>query len=64
MWCVVLQVADRPVTTQGMRGMKTGAMGPGRQVADQSFFVGVLRNKVRDPTTFRSIWFNRISFRS
>lgn len=47
MWCVVLQVADRPVTTQGMRGMKTGAMGPGRQVADQSFFVGVLRNKVR-----------------
>jgi hypothetical protein len=46
----MFQVADRPVTTQGMRGMKTGAMGPGRQVADQSFFVGVLRNKVRPPT--------------
>lgn len=42
----VLQVADRPVTQQGMRGMKTGALGPGRQVADQSYFVGVLRAKV------------------
>ena len=42
-----IQVADRPVTQQGMRGMRTGSMGPGRQVADQSYYIGVLRNRVR-----------------
>jgi hypothetical protein len=34
------------VTQQGMRGMKTGSLGPGRQVADPSFYIGVLRNRV------------------
>lgn len=41
-----VQVADRPVTQQGMTGMRTaGAQGPGRQVADKSFFLNGLRQK-------------------
>jgi len=41
-----LHVSDRPVTQQGMRGMKT-AQGPSRQVQDSSYYVGILRTKVR-----------------
>ncbi|CAM9299562.1 unnamed protein product [Discosporangium mesarthrocarpum] len=41
-----VKVTDRPVTQQGMSGMKTAAGGPGRQVQDSSFFIGVLRNKM------------------
>jgi len=41
-----VNVSDRPVTQQGMRGMKT-AQGPARQVQDSSYYVGILRSKVR-----------------
>jgi len=40
-----VQVAERPVTQQGMMGMKMKAQGPGRQVLDKSFYLGELRNK-------------------
>ena len=43
-----IKVADRPVTQQGLGGMKTGAKGPNRQVQDRSYFLGLLR-LVPDP---------------
>eukprot|EP00904_Undaria_pinnatifida_P009881 jgi/Undpi1/6022/HiC_scaffold_2.g01296.m1 len=43
-----VKVTERPVTQQGMSGMKTSAGGVGRQVQDGSFFVGVLRSKMND----------------
>jgi intraflagellar transport protein 74 len=44
-----IQVSDRPVTNAGIAGMKT-ASGPGRQVQDSSFYVGLLRTKITDIT--------------
>ena len=41
-----VNVSGRPVTQQGMRGMKT-AQGPARQVQDSSYYLGVLRTKVQ-----------------
>lgn len=38
------QVADRPVTQQGMAGLKT-ASGVGRQVADKTYYLAQLRQK-------------------
>lgn len=38
-----IQVQDRPVTQQGMKGMRPGSAGPGRQVQDVSYWTGVLR---------------------
>lgn len=38
-----IKVADRPVTQQGLRGIKTGSKGPNRQVQDRSYYVGLLR---------------------
>ncbi|CAM9789148.1 unnamed protein product [Pylaiella littoralis] len=45
-----VKVTDRPVTQQGMSGMKTagGGIGIGRQVQDGSYFIGVLRSKMND----------------
>ncbi len=40
----VPQVADRPVTQQGMAGLKT-ASGAGRQVADKTYYLAQLRQK-------------------
>ncbi|DBA65684.1 TPA: hypothetical protein ACH3X2_002738 [Trebouxia sp. C0005] len=40
----VPQVADRPVTQQGMAGLKT-ASGVGRQVADKTYYLAQLRQK-------------------
>jgi hypothetical protein len=40
-----VNISERPVTQQGMRGMKT-THGPARKVQDSSYYVGVLRNKV------------------
>ena len=40
----VPQVADRPVTQQGMAGPKT-ASGPRRQIADKNYYLGQLRQK-------------------
>ena len=44
-----INVSDRPVTGQGIAGMKT-AVGPGRQVQDSSFYIGLLRTKITDIT--------------
>jgi len=46
-----IAVADRPVTQQGMMGMKIRAQGPGRQVADKSYYMGELRKKVEEMQT-------------
>lgn len=43
-----INVSDRPVTGQGVMGMKTQANGPGRLVQDPSFYVGILRKKIND----------------
>ncbi|CAH1779959.1 unnamed protein product [Owenia fusiformis] len=45
-----LQVSDRPITQQGLGGLKTGAKGPHRQVQDKSYFVGLLRSKTTELT--------------
>ncbi|XP_051875190.1 intraflagellar transport protein 74 homolog isoform X1 [Pristis pectinata] len=37
-----IKVADRPVTQQGLSGMKTGMKGPHRQILDKSYFLGLL----------------------
>eukprot|EP00741_Cyanophora_paradoxa_P002103 tig00000551_g2039.t1 len=43
-----VQISERPVTQQGMMGMKGAAAGPGRQVQDKSFFMGELRAKISE----------------
>jgi len=43
-----LNVSERPVTMQGLRGMKTA--GPSRQVYDTSYYVGVLQKKMNELT--------------
>ena len=43
-----VNVSDRPVTGQGVMGMKTQANGPGRLVQDPSYYVGILRKKIND----------------
>jgi len=45
-----IQITDRPVTQQGIGGMRTGTAGPGRQVQDRSFYTGLIRGKVGDIT--------------
>eukprot|EP01006_Ploeotia_vitrea_P057630 TRINITY_DN68195_c1_g1_i4.p1 TRINITY_DN68195_c1_g1~~TRINITY_DN68195_c1_g1_i4.p1 ORF type:complete len:610 (-),score=369.53 TRINITY_DN68195_c1_g1_i4:47-1876(-) len=40
-----VQVAARPVTQQGLTGMKTRPLGPGRQLADKSYYLLELRKK-------------------
>jgi intraflagellar transport protein 74 len=39
-------VADRPITQQGMMGMQQQVQGPGRQVLDKSYWVATLRRKI------------------
>lgn len=43
-----VEISARPVTQQGMSGMKTAGQGPGRQVADKSFFLNTLRQKIQE----------------
>jgi intraflagellar transport protein 74 len=47
-----LQVADRPVTQQGLGGPKTAAIRAGSQrvVQDKTYFIGLLRTKVNELT--------------
>ena len=40
-----IQVAERPVTQQGMMGMKPISQGPGRQIQDRSYYMGELRKR-------------------
>lgn len=43
-----VNVKDRPVTQQGMMGMRVATAGPGRQVQDASYFSGRLHQKIAD----------------
>lgn len=43
-----ISVGARPMTMQGLGGMKTGAKGPGRLVQDESFYLGALRTKSQE----------------
>ena len=43
-----INVAERPVTQQGLSGQKTAGLGPARQVQDNSFYLQVLRAKCAD----------------
>jgi intraflagellar transport protein 74 len=45
-----INVSDRPVTGQGMKGLKAQGGPSGRLVEDQSFYVGLLRKKISDVT--------------
>ncbi|XP_077591704.1 intraflagellar transport protein 74 homolog [Stigmatopora nigra] len=46
-----IKVTDRPVTQQGLSGMKTGLKGPQRQILDKSYYLGLLRSKINELTT-------------
>ncbi|XP_073201655.1 intraflagellar transport protein 74 homolog isoform X1 [Lepidochelys kempii] len=46
-----IKVADRPVTQQGLSGMKTGVKGPQRQIMDKSYYLGLLRSKISELAT-------------
>ena len=43
-----VRVAERPVTQQGMAGMRSGPAGPGRQIQDKSFYLAEIRRKMTD----------------
>ncbi|XP_078461488.1 intraflagellar transport protein 74 homolog isoform X2 [Lampetra fluviatilis] len=43
-----IRVADRPVTREGLSGMKTASKGPQRQIMDKSYFLGQLRSKMNE----------------
>ncbi|XP_062455933.1 intraflagellar transport protein 74 homolog isoform X2 [Rhea pennata] len=45
-----IKVADRPVTQQGLSGMKIGMKGPQRQIMDKTYYLGLLRSKINDLT--------------
>ena len=45
-----VKVSDRPVTQQGMMGMRVRTAGPGRQVQDNTYYLGLLRNKITEIT--------------
>ena len=40
-----LQASERPMTQQGMGGLKTASSNHGRQVMDKTFFLSKLRQK-------------------
>ena len=43
-----VQLSDRPVTQQGMMGLRGGPAGPGRQIQDKSFYLAQLRRKLQE----------------
>lgn len=43
-----VNIADRPVTQQGLMGLRPATSGPGRQVQDASYFLGLLRSKINE----------------
>lgn len=43
-----VNVSDRPVTGQGVMGMKVQSANTGRIVTDAAYFVGLLRKKIND----------------
>lgn len=46
-----LLIEDRPITQQGLGGLKTAVKGPRRQIEDRSYFFGVLRNRINEIST-------------
>ncbi|CAN8220041.1 unnamed protein product [Coccothraustes coccothraustes] len=46
-----IKVADRPVTQQGLSGIKTAMKGPQRQIMDKTYYLGVLRSKINELST-------------
>lgn len=46
-----VQVTDRPMTQQGVSGVKTGSMGPQRQVQDATYYLALLRAKTSELRT-------------
>merc|ERR1719356_1170318 len=40
-----VKVTDRPMTIQGLTGMKTGSLGPKRQVYDKTYYMLELRKR-------------------
>ncbi|CAF92506.1 unnamed protein product, partial [Tetraodon nigroviridis] len=45
-----IKVTERPVTQQGLSGMKTAMKGPQRQIQDKTYFLGLLRSKINELT--------------
>lgn len=43
-----VKVVDRPMTQQGLGGMKTGVRGPQRQVQDRTYYLGLIRSKINE----------------
>jgi hypothetical protein len=43
-----INVSDRPMTGQGVMGMKTQSQGPGRLVQDSAYYVGLLRQRINE----------------
>lgn len=43
-----VKVTDRPMTMQGVMGMKTGNVGPKRQIYDKTYYVVELRKKCQE----------------
>lgn len=45
-----IRVPDRPVTQQGLTGLKTAAkgLGPERSVQDRTYYLGLLRGKIQE----------------
>jgi len=41
----MMNISDRPVTQQGLSGMRTAGMGPQRQIQDNSYYLTMLRAK-------------------
>ncbi|NXN85535.1 IFT74 protein, partial [Bombycilla garrulus] len=46
-----IKVADRPVTQQGLSGIKTAMKGPQRQIMDKTYYLGMLRSKTNELTS-------------
>ncbi|CAH8629438.1 unnamed protein product [Heterobilharzia americana] len=44
----MLCVEDRPITQQGLGGLKNAIRGPKRQIEDKSYFLGLLRGKINE----------------
>lgn len=43
-----ITVVDRPMTQQGLGGMKTGVKGSQRMVQDKTYYLGLIRGKLND----------------
>ncbi|KAG5441349.1 Intraflagellar transport protein 74 [Clonorchis sinensis] len=43
-----VQVEDRPITQQGLSGLKTAVRGTRRQIEDKPYFLGLLRGKINE----------------